>query len=122
MYYSKMALKSDYDFQLKALEGLAHLQEATEENDRQMLRMQTEMSCPVPLNFRKIYWEGVWPEDPSAGIHCATHWCVSLATCFTSLSRVPAMRSEDNEICLNGWLSTLEGCSHRDDMVQLSSR
>lgn len=105
-----MALKSDYDFQLEALEGLAHLQEATEENNKQMLirwRMQTETFCPVPLNFRKIYWEGVWPEDPSAGTHCATHWCVSLATCFTAPSQVPPMLSGDNEICLNGWLSTL---------------
>lgn len=72
-----MALKSDCDFQLEALEGLAHLQESTEENNKQMLirwMMQTETFCSVPL--RKTYWEGFWPEDPSAGIHCAPHWRV----------------------------------------------
>lgn len=73
-----MALKSDGDLQLESLEGLAHLQESTEENNKQMLMrrmMQTGTFCSVRL--RKTYWKGLWPEDPSAGIRGATRWCES---------------------------------------------
>lgn len=32
--HSKMALKSDYDFHLEALKGLAQVQESTDENNK----------------------------------------------------------------------------------------